>query len=346
MKQRAHAWVTLRAFKLLDDSKKAPKLIEMLSYYLSDVWKGAWLPDTQIGDMAYGHIYKMDTDAKELGLPKIEDWYTHDYKSLKSFLSGKRLCLDYVKNCEELKKPYRSHPKKGGHLPNRVLALSHTIADMLKLSDFPISFYIQGKVPKGYTSDLSAQTVKNLSLSPNFSARQIALMFFILGHYICDAHMPLHCDFRDYGGERTKAGKLHKDLHASIEDTWEDWFPVHEKLALHDYTKKSIDNIVIDFPTGSKINIDKNETYKLNSQAISKMKGDIWQEMIYITRTSFAVSRKWIKQSYPNTDKMIEDIGEQEFKDVTNRIFHDTVESVTRTWSCIWEKFTGKAKTC
>ena len=67
MKQRAHAWSALRAVKLLDDSKKAPKLVELLSYYLSDIWEGAWIPDTLIGDMHYGHIFKMESDVRIIG---------------------------------------------------------------------------------------------------------------------------------------------------------------------------------------------------------------------------------------------------------------------------------------
>ncbi|MDH5683946.1 MAG: hypothetical protein ACETVX_02425 [bacterium] len=342
MKQRAHAWVTLRVYKLLDDSKKTPKLIELLSYYLSDVWKGAWLPDTQLGDMRYGHIYKMDSDPKMLGLEQKEmtDRFSDDYKTLKANLKGKRLCLDYIKDSDELDKPYRSHPEKGGHLPDRVLALSHTIADMLKLSDYPIPFYVKGKSPRTYKDNLSGQTIKNLSLSPNFSARQIALMFFMLSHYICDAHMPLHCDLRDYGGKGSKTRRLPDALHPAIEETWEEWFPVHEKLALHDYTKKTVDEIVMDFPPETQIEIDKNETFELNPEGISKVKRDVWREMVYITRISYAVSRKWLPtKSYPNAKKPINDIGEKEFKDVTNRIFHDTVESIARIWFNVWETF-------
>jgi len=68
MKQRAHAWVALRALKLVNDSKKAPNLVELLSYYVADAWDGAWLPDTLIVDMCYGHIFKMDSDPQRLAL--------------------------------------------------------------------------------------------------------------------------------------------------------------------------------------------------------------------------------------------------------------------------------------
>ena len=100
MKQRAHAWVALRAFKLLDDWGKSPRLVEMLSYYLADVWDGAWLPDILLRDMSYGHIFKMDSDPAFVSenLPK-EVWYTKTADKLRTGLAGKRLCLDYVKDC-------------------------------------------------------------------------------------------------------------------------------------------------------------------------------------------------------------------------------------------------------
>lgn len=43
-------------------------------------------------------------------------------------------------------------------------------------------------------------------------------------------------------------------------------------------------------------------------------------------------------------EDIIKITGEKEFKDVTNRIFHDAVESVTRLWYRSWELFTRKSK--
>jgi hypothetical protein len=342
MKQRAHAWVALRAYKLLDDSKQTQKLVELLSYYLSDVWDGAWLPDTQIGDMAYGHIYKMDSDPNMMNLKEISDRFKQDYKTLKSKLVGNRLCLTYVKDSVELDKPYCSDLNKGGHLPDRVIALSHTIADMLKLSDYPITFYAKGEVSKEYKKDLSEQTVKSLSLSPNFSARQIALMFFIQCHYICDAHMPLHCDLRDYGSPNSKTRRLSKDLHPTIEETWEEFFPDKSAVELHDYMTTSIDKVVTTLPKNSLIEIDSNKNYTLDS-SINKLKADTWSEMVEITRTAYAVSRKWIDKSYKNADEFSKVPETKEYKDnfkkVTNYIFHDAVESTARIWLNTWETF-------
>ena len=341
MKQRAHAWVALRAFKLIEDSGKAPKLAELLSYYLSDVWDGSWLPDTLIRDMKYGHIFKMDSDPEILGDGdeiKNKKRFIAPYTELNSKLCGDRLCLNYIKHSEELKKPYRTHPDLSGHLPNRVIALSHTIGDMLKMGDFPIAFYVKKEKSKEYMKDLSEQNVKTLSFSPNFSARQVAISFFMMSHYICDVHMPLHCDLRDY---TTSSGRrLPGDLHPSIEKKWESYFPEKEKIILHNYLKKSVDDVVSDLPGDSLIEVDSSNKYALSTK-IRKTNGDEWKEMVYTARVSYAVSREWIAEPFNNVEVMINEISEDKFKDVTNRIFHDAVESVARMWYKSWGRFTG-----
>jgi len=279
VKQKAHSWVALRALKLIEDSGQVPKLSELLFYYLADVWEGAWISDTLIVDMAYGHTHKMDSDPRIRGIRLAgQDWFRVSHRQLDTALVGKRLCLDYIQGSPELQKPYRAHPKYGGHLPNRVIALSHTIGDMLKLGDFPLSFYTQAKKKKAYKvkdasgADLSAESIKNLSLSPNFSARQVAIMFFMIAHYVCDAHMPLHCDLRD-SAEPPGGRQIPAKLHPSIEKHWEAWFPSERKFAAHVRQKKSLDDAVLYLPRGSRIKIDTDPSYQLDKR-IRKIKQD------------------------------------------------------------------------
>jgi len=341
MKQRAHAWVALRALKLVDDSKQAPKLVELISYYISDAWNGAWLPDTLIVDMHYGHIYKMDSSSKSLNHDiSHEDWFKVPYDELNKRLVGKRLCLEYVKDFEELEKPYRTHPQLGGHLPNRVIAISHTIGDMLKMSDFPLAFYAQGKKPGSYSKALTAQKVKDLSLSPIFSARQIALTFFVLSHYVVDAHMPLHCDLRDFGSERAGLRRrLPQRLHPSVEELWESYFPTKEELVLHEHLRTSVSDIISSLPERSLVEIDTNNKYKLNPKIYSTV-SDEWVEMVHVARVSYAVSRKWIDRPYKDVSELINSSARSdEFKHVINCIFHDAVESVGRLWMKAWKRF-------
>jgi hypothetical protein len=361
IKQRAHAWVALRAFKMIDDWGNAPKLTEMLSYYLSDVWNGAWLPDTRIVDMRYGHIFKMDSDPAFI-YPELpnEKWLIKSAEDLSKVLAGERSCIAYVTDSEELKKPYRDRPKDSGHLPNRVLALAHTIADMLKLSDFPLGAYAQKKKVKdasNVTIDLSAQKVADLSKSPNFSARQIALTFFLLSHYVCDAHMPLHCDLRDLSLSEKPSLKrrLPENLHPWIEQYWEENFPLKQDLILTEYTKDTLDEIVVDkIPKGSMIAVDRDPKYSMGKKVDSGLKGDEWNEMIYTTRLSYAVARKWIPTDvdwlkllpgdYNKFRKSVsnKELGgtfSEDFVDVTNRIFQDAVRSVAAIWNNAWTRF-------
>ena len=367
MKQRAHAWVALRALKLIDDSnrKNSDQFLELMSYYLSDVWDGAWLPDTLIRDMSYGHIFKMDSDNEFVPDIGSLDWSKVTYSELKRRTYGSRLCLeDYLKDSEELRRPYWV-TEKSGHLPDRVIALNHSIIDMLKMGDFPIAFYPKKKRSKAYRSDdLSDQKIKGLSLSPNFSARQIALTFFIVSHYVCDAHMPLHCDLRDMKAERAgrdkKQRRLPKPLHPGIEEVWEDSFPDKEDLTIHDYTPESIESVTSSMPDGSLIKLDEpGSPYALSSHLPSSLPNE-WDEMVSISRISYGVSRKWIPQSFRQIqeevgkekckakaapfkyDDLVKIIGEKEFEDVTNRIFHDAVESVARIWYRAWNIFATK----
>lgn len=373
MKQRAHAWVALRALKMVDDWGGAPELTELLSYYLSDVWDGAWLPDIRIVDMGYGHIFKMDSDPEFIyqKLPE-ELWYIKSDKDLASLLVGNRLCLEYVKGFEELAQPYRTHPVEGGHLPNRVIALSHTIGDMLKMSDFPLAAYAQkkGQVKRVRNAsgsmtilDLSSRAIKDLSSSPNFSARQIALMFFLISHYICDAHMPLHCDLRDMSARSEKTSKkerrLPESLHPWIEEYWEKCFPAKEDLILTDYTEETLDEILVKkMPEGSIIEIDKDgSNYALSEKVESRLKGDEWTEMVYTTRVSYAVARKWIPKGADWFSLMPKENGDfeghisrgegfgdgrfvEDLKHASNCIFHDAVESIARIWYTSWRRFT------
>ncbi|MGB2762315.1 MAG: hypothetical protein WBC21_02100 [Minisyncoccales bacterium] len=359
MKRAAHGWIALRAFKLIDDISvkgkignvyHTDKLIELLSYYLSNVWDGAWIPDSLICDMKYGHIFKQTNDPKILGSKSKDKRSRAPYKELKSRLKGKRLCLERLKEEVVLNEHYWS---KEGYLPNRVIALTHSVGDMLKLGDFPLAFYLRERRRKAYEGDLSAASIKSLSLSPTFSARQIATTLFMLSHYITDAYMPLHCDYRDYTRAK-RVRPIPPRLHPSIEEEWEKSFPKESIVEIGKYSKNSVDNIVLNLPKSSIIKIDKEERYKLSAsdKGLKRSNNDVWQEMVNVCRVSYGLSLAWInkedaenkKSGYEDVRDLIRRKGKEEFIDITNLIFHDAVESVARIWLLIWGKFTERPK--
>ncbi|MBI3286756.1 MAG: hypothetical protein HYZ68_01780, partial [Chloroflexi bacterium] len=186
-------------------------------------------------------------------------------------------------------------------------------------------------------AQLTTQKVRDLSRSPNFSARQIAMTCFMLAHYIADAHMPLHCDLRDMkiGG----ASRLPDKLHDSIEAEWESYLPSDEQFVLHQRTPKSVSQLVTQLPINSPLAIDTGPRYRLDGRIGWTLTGDEWDEMFAICRVSYAVSRKWIDNPYPSASAMQAAIGAAAFHEVTNAIFHDAIAAVARIWNAAWERF-------
>jgi hypothetical protein len=356
LKQRAHAWIAYRALKLLDETCEpyVKSLVELLSFYLSDVWEGAWLPDSLIRDIGYGHIYKMDNSDEFIEKISTKKHRIVPNTKLKKDFDGKRLCLEYVQDEQILNKPYWVNDESG-RLPDRVIAISHSIIDMLKMADFPLAFYAKEVKAAAYKENLSKQKIKDLSLSPNYSARQIALTFFLASHYIADAHVPVHCDLRDYNAKKldgTRERRLPKPLHSGIEAAWEKSMPTVKKLAIHDYTKDSLEDL-IKLPRKSIVTLNKNNSdYALKPDVYANMRNE-WNEANDICRVSYAVSKKWVPYSYKeierkvgedeckktefNEQELLKVIPKKEFEDVTNRIFHDAVESVARLWYRSWK---------
>ena len=172
--------------------------------------------------------------------------------------------------------------------------------------------------------------------------------------------MPLHCDLRDYKADKVDGDserRLPKPLHSGIESIWEDYFPDKVDLTLHDYTKESIDSVVSNLPDESIIELDKTgSSYSLSPRLPSNLPNE-WDEMVNIARISYAVSRKWIPHSFQDIvdivgsdkcrarasplkyDDVVKIIDPSNFTDVTNRIFHDAVESVARLWYRAWNIF-------
>ena len=66
MNQPTHAWLAVEAFRTIQKcsatdagkQRKLDKLVELLDQHLNDVVVAAWLPDSLIKDMTFGHVFK------------------------------------------------------------------------------------------------------------------------------------------------------------------------------------------------------------------------------------------------------------------------------------------------
>ena len=183
MKKYTHAWIAFKAVErlqkvsLTDENKKfADFLIAWFENHKDGVIRGAWYPDEVIVDNSTSHIMKYVPGSA-------------DAADLFRALPATSLLYKNGKDSPLRKKDYTIDKKY--NLPERCEALSHSVIDNLK---------IQQREDKGSP------------LTP--TDNHIALILFMLSHYVADAHMPLHCDDRpgDVAGI---------DLHGAIENAWE-----------------------------------------------------------------------------------------------------------------------------
>ncbi|MDD5251176.1 MAG: hypothetical protein PHT12_00910 [Patescibacteria group bacterium] len=229
MKSIAHAWVALMALERLkrlpkagsrktgfmtanlpglylgdtfDDyyQAQADRFVTLFDKHKDSFLKGAWFPDSVIADnLVGGHTFKLkkpetDTETKQaVGFAN----------RLPKFMSP---VMDMgIKEARLDEKVYRLEDYT---LPDRCEALTHTLRDMV---------LIQMDQPKG--SDIM------------FNDDQLTLYFLMLSHYVADAHVPPHCDDRDFYGPST--------IHPDMEGYWDDevikYFEFDKPRGVFDY---------------------------------------------------------------------------------------------------------------
>lgn len=188
MKKFTHALIACKAVErlqkvALSDQNKpfADFLLEWFAAHKDGVIRGAWYPDEVIGDKSTSHVLKYTPVGAIHELPV----QTVGMRGLPStslqYTIGRASAL--------YNQPYTVNPNN--NLPERCEALSHAVIDNLRIRE---------REPKGSP------------LTP--TDNHVALLLFMLSHYVADAHMPMHCDARD-------DEFLGFNLHSATEEAWE-----------------------------------------------------------------------------------------------------------------------------
>ncbi|MBA4375291.1 MAG: hypothetical protein C0401_03845 [Anaerolinea sp.] len=183
MKKYTHAWIAFKAVErlakvqLADANKPfADYLINWFEDHKDGVIRGAWYPDEIIKDNSTSHVLKhKPLNETPLAFRVLPSTSLLYILGKTSPLRGKAYTLG-----------------ASGNLPDRCEALSHSVIDNLRIRE---------------------REDKGSSLTP--TDNHIALILFMLSHYIADAHMPMHCDAR-------KDDFLGFNLHAEAEQLWEE----------------------------------------------------------------------------------------------------------------------------
>jgi len=305
MKQYTHAWLSFMAVKRLENAcipanyqKRVNALIAWFRNHRDFVIQGAWYPDSIIKDMASSHVLKYAPDGNS------------QKKNFKKLPTQFRL-YKIGKECEFYKKPYTV---ESGNLPDRCEAISHSIIDNLKM---------QEKEDKGSP------------ISP--TDNHVATLFFMLSHYIADAHMPLHCDARSFSDGH--------NIHGKIEKEWDD-------IVNKCYRVDKEGNRFYYDPQGYPLKKDIHELAEWIENEIINRKFSIgwgsdndntWDFMSAITQYSYLTSYKMIPPNF-NEDNLdwntfiALDTGFS-FEEYSKAILIDAIDSIAKVWFRVWNKY-------
>jgi hypothetical protein len=311
MKQYTHAWLAFMAIKRLEEAQLdgsnriyADDLIRWFKNHKDGVIRGAWYPDSVIKDMASSHVLKFSpaTNGHSASFRKLPSTY---------------LNYHYGQNSPIYNQPYEID--KDDNLPDRCDAIAHSVVDNLK---------IQNREDKGSP------------VSP--TDNHIALLLFMLSHYIADAHMPLHCDARRFsGGSR---------IHSLMEDSWDDEIKKHYELDLpnerffYDKAGYPLRNPVSEstYPNSFLKTVEDH----LNQRDFLIGYGDgnngTWDFMKAVCQYSFLLSYEFIPKGYDHTNVTRtnwDSLGSISFADLTVAVLSDAIDSIARIWFRVWRRY-------
>jgi hypothetical protein len=306
MKQYTHAWIAMMAIKRLakatitDTTEKtaAVNLVNWFQYHKDDVITGAWYPDKVIADMASSHILKHIPGIAN-PLPTFRE--LPDTYHL--YATGK-LC-NYYKQSYQIGK---------GNLPDRCEALTHSIIDNLKM----------------FETERKGSTIMP-------SGHHIAALFFMLSHYIADAHMPLHCDGRDYSPDI--------DIHARIEGKWDKWILDCYQVE-RDYNRFSNDHEGFPEKMKKHVVVDWVEEQLVLRPFDSKYgtaNENTWDFMSAVAQYSYLSAYAMVPETFDvktqDFKALIELITQPRFDTLSREILIDAIDSVAKVWLRAWNRY-------
>ena len=297
-------------------NQRVKRLVDFMSHYPSTFVRGAWFPDTVIKDNTQGgHTWKYYLDPS-------------DGRIVNRRPPSHNTCLNFVQPELDVKV---SLDERASDLPDRCEALSQTIRDTIRITN---------KVRSG---DVIA-----------FNDSQVAILFLMLSHYVCDAHVPVHCDKRDF----YTPSMVHPNLEAFWEYEIKKYYKVSTKTQQFDLDENQ--NLQLDT---SRRGFDNSVLYKCNeilrqstwdnmSQAepewrafLGRGNNNLWDYLVSVCLVSFHMSLKMFPLDPPagvdyNTVKIMK---VSSFKDkviqYSPHILADAINSVALVWLATWERW-------
>lgn len=317
MKKYSHAWLAFMAVKrlkhvipqLTDKNKKvADSLTELIMHHEDDIIQGSWYPDAVIKDMANSHVLKLTPSTQA----------NNQFETLPST----HMVYKHMENSQLKNTSFDI--EEDDNLPDRCESITHSIIDNAKMQK---------------------QEKKGSPVAP--TNNHIALSFFMLSHYIADAHMPLHCDSRSFSEGA--------NIHNEIEKKWDNLIKSHYEI---DTKHKRFLYDPHGFPLRR---MDKDTQYQgsylkriedeLDKRAFrigyGTSRDKTWDFMSAICQYSYLLSYEFIPSNYNHqnvTKDNWDSIGSISFNDLSVAVLSDAIDSISRVWFRAWRRYMKWAK--
>ena len=328
MKKFTHALIACKAVErlktvALSDQNKpfADYLISWFADHKDGVIRGAWYPDDVIGDKSTSHVLKHTPESGLAGFrqhePIAEGAYALPSTSLEQQIGRSSVLYD---------QPFAVDP--GTNLPERCEALSHAVIDNLRIRE---------------------REAKGSPLTP--TDNHVALLLFMLSHYIADAHMPMHCDARkdDFPGF---------NIHAAAEEYWE-----REVVAFYKIDRPNQRFVYNEsgFPLLVEAPAYKDSILKAVQDELDRREfrigyggenDNVREYILSVCRYSYLTSYSWLPSGVDVTSidhKKLECPTGLPFRQVSIAALADAIDAVSRVWlhdlrRFIWWKETANTE--
>jgi hypothetical protein len=312
MKQYTHAWIAFMAIKRLEEAKLSKKdrpyadnLIEWFRRNRDGVIQGAWYPDMVIKDMANSHVLKFAPGGTEKGFRRLPTTY-------QSYKYGKKSPL--------IRQTFKV-VDKSDNLPDRCESIAQSVVDHLKIQE---------------------SEEKGSAVSP--TDNQVALLLFMLSHYIADAHMPFHCDGRQF----SKGAKIHAHMEGEWDEAIRRYYEIDKKNGRFIYNTKGYPLLVKDSGGEQqyKLSFLKKVDDELGKRKFSVSFGsqnkNIWDFMNAVCQHSYLLSYSFIPKEYDHKRVTLanwQTLGSIPFTDLSVAVFSDAIDSIARIWLRLWRRY-------
>ena len=205
------------------------------------------------------------------------------------------------------------------NLPNRCEALAHSVIDNLKM---------QTKESKGSP------------ISP--TSNHVAVLMFMLSHYIADAHVPMHCDSRKFSNG--------VNVHGLIESEWDDEIKKYYEIdSKNDRFYYNREGYPLQIEKSSFENSYINSTLNKLSQrdftiGWGSKNDNVLEYMSAICHYSYALSYYYIPKQYNAsnvTSSNWQSLSGQEidFNTLSQIVLADAIDSIAKVWFRVWRRY-------